>query len=67
MFVWYGGLIRGAIAFALTYRIDKDVIKDSSHLAVVRQNTLSIVVFSTVVFGSMMTTFARMLGITVEK
>jgi hypothetical protein len=26
-----------------------------------------IVVFSTVVFGSMMTTFARILGITVEK
>jgi hypothetical protein len=60
-------LIRGAIAFALTYRIDKDVIRDTSHLAVVRQNTLMIVVFSTVVFGSMMTTFARILGITVEK
>ena len=60
-------MIRGAIAFALTYRIDKDVIRDTSHLAVVRQNTLMIVVFSTVVFGSMMTTFARILGITVEK
>lgn len=27
VFVWYGGLIRGAIAYALTFRIDKSLSK----------------------------------------
>lgn len=25
IFIWYGGLIRGAIAYALTFRIDKNL------------------------------------------
>lgn len=36
-------------------------------LYVIRENTLLIVVFSTVVFGSMMPLFAKLLGIKVEK
>lgn len=63
--MWYGGLIRGAIAFALTYRLY--IVKEPSHVGVIRQNTLMIVVITTVAFGSLMTLFARLLGISVEK
>ena len=48
IFIWYAGLIRGAIAFGLVLRIDhgytnRDVIVTTS---------LSLVVFTTVVVGS---------------
>ena len=66
-FIWYGGLIRGAIAFALTYRVKIDLVSDSRHLAVIRQNTLMLVVLTTVFFGSFMAVFAKILGISVEK
>jgi hypothetical protein len=65
--VSYAGLIRGAIAYALTYRIDRSLLKRSVDLQVMRENTLLVVVFSTVVFGSLMTLFAKLLGIKVEK
>lgn len=66
-FIWYAGLIRGAIAYALTYRIDRTLLAKGEDMALIRQNTLLIVVISTVVFGSMMTLFAKLLGISVEK
>jgi NhaP-type Na+/H+ or K+/H+ antiporter len=65
--VSYAGLIRGAIAYALTYRIDRSMLKHDNDLYIIRENTLLIVVFSTVVFGSMMPLFAKLLGIKVEK
>ena len=64
IFIWYGGLIRGAIAYALTFRIDKSLSKQAY---LIRQNTLMIVLISTLLFGSLMSLFARFLGISVEK
>jgi NhaP-type Na+/H+ or K+/H+ antiporter len=46
IFIWYAGMIRGAIAFGLVLRIEslnRDVIVTTS---------LSLVIFTTVVFGS---------------
>ena len=64
VFVWYGGLIRGAIAYALTFRIDKSLSKQPQ---IIRQNTLMIVLISTLLFGSLMSVFAKILGISIEK
>ena len=63
VFIWYGGLIRGAIAYALTFRIDKSM---SQHVSLIRQNTLMIVLISTILFGSFLSFFARVLGIKVD-
>ena len=51
----------------MTYRIEKNLLYRSEDLNVIRENTLLVVVFSTVVFGSLMTLFAKLLGIKVEK
>lgn len=48
LFIWYAGLIRGAIAFGLVLRISGDVINRS----VIVTTCLSLVVFTTVFFGS---------------
>ncbi|CDW89237.1 sodium hydrogen exchanger [Stylonychia lemnae] len=64
VFIWYGGLIRGAIAYALTFRIDRSI---SRQAYLIRQNTLMIVLISTLFFGSLMSVFAKLLGISVEK
>jgi len=48
MFIWYAGLIRGAIAFGLVLRIEPDV----KHRDVIVTTCLTLVVFSTVFFGS---------------
>ena len=49
IFVWYAGMIRGAIAFALVLRIDREKFANRD---VIVTTSLSLVVFSTVVFGS---------------
>lgn len=49
IFVWYAGMIRGAIAFGLVLRIDA---KEYSNRDVIVTTSLALVVFSTVVFGS---------------
>lgn len=49
VFIWYAGLIRGAIAFGLVLRIDEEKFKNRD---VIVTTSLSLVVFSTVVFGS---------------
>jgi NhaP-type Na+/H+ or K+/H+ antiporter len=48
IFVWYAGMIRGAIAFGLVLRIDKSFVNRD----VIVTTSLSLVVFTTVVFGS---------------
>mmetsp|Transcript_25475 Transcript_25475/g.29948 ORF Transcript_25475/g.29948 Transcript_25475/m.29948 type:complete len:136 (-) Transcript_25475:2-409(-) len=48
LFIWYAGLIRGAIAFGLVLRIDSDV----SNRSVIVTTCLTLVVFSTIFFGS---------------
>ena len=49
VFIWYAGLIRGAIAFGLVLRIEPSV---SANRDVIVTTSLSLVVFTTVVFGS---------------
>ena len=47
-FIWYAGLIRGAIAFGLVLRIDSTVVNRS----VIVTTCLTLVVFTTIFFGS---------------
>ena len=47
-FIWYAGLIRGAIAFGLVLRIDKSMV----NRGVIVTTCLTLVVFSTIFFGS---------------
>ena len=49
IFIWYAGMIRGAIAFGLVLRIDGNTFKNRD---VIVTTSLSLVVFTTVVFGS---------------
>jgi hypothetical protein len=49
VFIWYSGMIRGAIAFGLVLRIDS---KEFANRGVIVTTSLSLVVFTTVVFGS---------------
>ena len=46
VFIWYAGMIRGAIAFGLVLRIE------SPNRNVIVTTSLSLVIFTTVVFGS---------------
>ena len=47
-FIWYAGLIRGAIAFGLVLRISPEF----SNRSVIVTTCLTLVVFSTIFFGS---------------
>lgn len=49
IFIWYAGMIRGAIAFGLVLRIDGDKFKNRD---VIVTTSLALVVFTTVVYGS---------------
>jgi sodium/hydrogen exchanger-like protein 6/7 len=49
IFIWYAGLIRGAVAFGLVLRISP---ADSANRDVIVTASLSLVVLTTVVFGS---------------
>ena len=48
LFIWYAGMIRGAIAFGLVLRIDNK----SPNRSVIVTTSLALVIFTTVVFGS---------------
>ena len=47
-FIWYAGLIRGAIAFGLVLRVDKT----HPNRGVIITTCLTLVVFTTIIFGS---------------
>lgn len=49
IFVWYAGMIRGAIAFGLVLRINGEKFDNKD---VIVTTALMLVVFTTVVFGS---------------
>lgn len=53
-FVWFGGLIRGAIAFGLVLRLESESGIAKSHKDVIITTTLVLVIFTTIVFGSIM-------------
>ena len=48
IFIWYAGMIRGAIAFGLVLKIDQS----HGNSEVIITTSLALVVFTTVVFGS---------------
>jgi NhaP-type Na+/H+ or K+/H+ antiporter len=48
IFIWYAGMIRGAIAFGLVLRIDESYV----NRGVIVTTSLSLVVFTTVFYGS---------------
>ena len=49
VFIWYAGMIRGAIAFGLVIRINGREFKNRE---VIVTTALCLVIFTTVVFGS---------------
>jgi len=49
IFIWYAGMIRGAIAFGLVLRISNG---SSPNRGVIVTTSLLLVIFTTVVFGS---------------
>ncbi len=52
-FICYAGLIRGAIAFGLVLRLT-DIIKDNNKLQIIETTALTLVVSTTLIFGSTM-------------
>ena len=57
LFIWYAGMIRGAIAFGLVLKIDKS----SPNRSVIVTTSLALVIFTTVVFGSTMAMVSKSL------
>jgi hypothetical protein len=53
IFIGYGGLIRGAIAFGLVLHIDPSGIAKET-IEVFKTTTLALVIITTVIFGSFM-------------
>jgi NhaP-type Na+/H+ or K+/H+ antiporter len=51
LFIWYAGLIRGAIAFGLVLRIDDDDALFPNRM-VITTTCLTLVLFTTIAFGS---------------
>jgi len=54
LFVFISGIIRGAIAFGLVLRLDKDMVADAHHRSLITTTALTLVVSTTLVFGSSM-------------
>lgn len=63
MLIWFSGLIRGAIAFALSLEISQEIAphRDSMISAV-----LMMVLMTTVVLGGLMSAFAKIIGLETE-
>lgn len=57
IFVWFAGMIRGAIAFGLVLRIDNSV----KNKDVIVSTSLALVIFTTVVLGSLLGVIQKML------
>lgn len=51
IFISYSGMIRGAIAFGLALRLDETILPNSQAL---QTTVLTLVIFTTIVFGSLM-------------
>ena len=52
IFICYGGMIRGAIAFGLVLKIPANSV--NPHRGIIVTTTLALVIITTVVFGSFM-------------
>ena len=63
MLIWFSGLIRGAIAFALSLEIEHDI---APHREMMVSTTLMMVLMTTVVLGGIMSAFAKIIGLDAE-
>lgn len=54
LFICYAGLIRGAIAFGLVLKVDSSLIPNKYNLQVITTTALTLVISTTIVFGSTM-------------
>jgi NhaP-type Na+/H+ or K+/H+ antiporter len=63
MLIWFSGLIRGAIAFALSLEINKEIAPHRDQMV---STTLMMVLMTTVVLGGIMSAFARLIGLDIE-
>lgn len=64
IFIWFAGMIRGAIAFGLVLRIEEDEVKNRD---VIVTTSLALVIFTTVVFGSLLGVLQKCLAEKPEK
>ena len=60
-FQWFAGLIRGPIAFGLVLRLQADPYIDQTKTDIIITTTLFLVIFTTVVFGSIMPLLSKCL------
>lgn len=63
LIIWFSGLIRGAIAFALSEQINSSL---SPHRDQMVTTTLMVVLITTIVFGGLMAVFAKLIGLKSE-
>lgn len=63
LIIWFSGLIRGAIAFALSLKINEHI---AVHKSVLVSITLIIVLTTTIILGGLMAAFAKLIGLPVE-
>jgi NhaP-type Na+/H+ or K+/H+ antiporter len=61
--IWFSGLIRGAIAFALSLKIDGNI---APHKEALISITLIVVLMTTIILGGLMAAFAKLIGLSVE-
>lgn len=54
LFICYAGLIRGAIAFGLVLKLDATLVPDEFNRRVIRTTALTLVITTTIIFGSCM-------------
>ena len=61
IFIGYAGMIRGAIAFGLVLRLEEYEGIDPNSREIITTTALTLVVFTTIVFGSLMPLVQRLL------
>lgn len=61
--IWFSGIIRGAIAFALSLTVSEKFCPQKSLLV---SSTLVVVLVTTVIFGGLMSIFANVIGLESE-
>lgn len=61
IFICYAGLIRGAIAFGLVLQLDNHLIADDNKRNVITTTALTLVISTTIIFGSTMPLVQKLL------
>lgn len=61
--IWFAGIIRGAIAFALSLTIKSSI---APHRNILISTTLVVVIITTIVLGGLMAAVTKMIGLQKE-